>query len=322
MGYPTLFLTLSCAEYDSPEIARYLHKVNDVPDSYPIGKLCCEDPISVSRKFSQKFHVFFNTVILKGSVLGTVTHYFYKKEYQARGAPHYHAVLWVKDAPTIGIDHSDEVMSWIEERMTCRIPDESSNPKLHKLVTRYQSHKCSEYCRRRKKHGGVFVTRCKFGFPREVNETGQINSVDDSLKSRKKIYLLPRSEKETRVNDYNPLLLLLWRANMDIQFIAEKSLSLAHYVSGYVTKAERSNMQDIWQEISSDKNVYSKLWSFGVRCLRSRECGLYEACDLIIGEHLCGKSDCIRWIDASFPYKRKRRLKDHKKLQALNEIQP
>ena len=52
------------------------------------------------------------------------------------------------------------------------------------------------------------------------------------------------------------------------------------------------------------------------------ECGLYEAYYLIIGEHFCGKSDCIRWIDASFPYKRKRRLKDHKKLQALNEIQP
>ena len=52
-GSPTLFLTLSCAEYESLEISNYLRKVNDVPDSYPIGKLCVEDPISVSRKFSQ-----------------------------------------------------------------------------------------------------------------------------------------------------------------------------------------------------------------------------------------------------------------------------
>ena len=78
-GSPTLFLTLSCTEYESLEISRYLRKVNDVPDSYPIGKLCIEDPISVSRKFSQKFHDFFQTVILKGQVLGQVTHYFYKK---------------------------------------------------------------------------------------------------------------------------------------------------------------------------------------------------------------------------------------------------
>ena len=31
---------------------------DDLPDSYPIGKLCTEDPISVSWKFSQKFLTF------------------------------------------------------------------------------------------------------------------------------------------------------------------------------------------------------------------------------------------------------------------------
>ena len=40
-----------------------------------------------------------------------------------------------------------------------------------------------------------------------------------------------------------------WNANTDIQYVAESSLALAHYVSGYVTKAERSNLQDIWQEV-------------------------------------------------------------------------
>ena len=47
-GSPTLFLTFSCAEYDSPDISTYLRKVNNVSDSYPIGRLCCEDPISIS----------------------------------------------------------------------------------------------------------------------------------------------------------------------------------------------------------------------------------------------------------------------------------
>ena len=84
-GSPSLFLSLSCAEYNSLEISTYLRKVNDVSDSYPTARLCAEDPISVSRKFSQKFHDFFNVVILKGEVLGKVSCYFYK-EYQARGA--------------------------------------------------------------------------------------------------------------------------------------------------------------------------------------------------------------------------------------------
>ena len=83
---PTLFLTFSCAEYDSVEIGRYLRKVNILSHT----KLYTEDPISVSRKFTQKFRDFFSTVLLKGQVLGEVTHYFWKKEYQSRGAPHYH----------------------------------------------------------------------------------------------------------------------------------------------------------------------------------------------------------------------------------------
>ena len=57
-GSPTFFLTFSCAEYECVHIEWYLRKVNSVPESYPIRKLCNEDPISVSRKFSQKFYSF------------------------------------------------------------------------------------------------------------------------------------------------------------------------------------------------------------------------------------------------------------------------
>ena len=78
-GSPTLFLTLSCAEYEATDIERYLRKVNNVSGSYPIGRLCTEDPISVSRKFSQKFRDFFITVLLQGQVLGEVSHFFGKK---------------------------------------------------------------------------------------------------------------------------------------------------------------------------------------------------------------------------------------------------
>ena len=78
-GSPSLFLMLSCAEYESFEISAYLHKVNNVPEKYPIGKLCTEDPISVTHKFEQKFYDFLNIIIVKGKVLGKVAHYFVKK---------------------------------------------------------------------------------------------------------------------------------------------------------------------------------------------------------------------------------------------------
>ena len=74
---PPLFLTLSCAEYASADIEEYLRKVNDVPPSYNIGKLCTEDPISVSITFSAMFHVFFK-IFIKGGALGKVDHYYRK----------------------------------------------------------------------------------------------------------------------------------------------------------------------------------------------------------------------------------------------------
>ena len=55
---------------------------------------------------------------MKGEVLGTVDHFYWKKEYQARGAPHYHALLWLKDAPVIGQDDPDTVLSWIQESIS------------------------------------------------------------------------------------------------------------------------------------------------------------------------------------------------------------
>ena len=234
---PTLFLTFSCAEYESPDITEFLMKVNNVPPSYNIGKLCVEDPISVSRKFSLKFHAFFRKVLINGEVLGKVDHFYWKKEYQNHGAPHYHVLLWIHDAPVIDRDEPEHVLKWIQERITCHIPDKDGSPELHRLVTRYQLHKCSKYCKRRKKCGRSYITRCRFGFPRPVCANAALNPVQESLKSRNRIYQLTRTESEVRVNDYNPLLLMLWKANIDIQFIAEASLALAHYVSGYVTKA-------------------------------------------------------------------------------------
>eukprot|EP00731_Ephydatia_muelleri_P022816 Em0015g399a len=162
----------------------------------------------------------------------------------------------------------------------------------------------------------------QFGFPRDCTDIAVLNPVEECLKSRKKIYCLPRSVQECRVNDYNPLILLLWKANMDIQFTAESSLTLAHYVTGYVTKAEKSNMQDVWQEVNANSSIYSKLWSFGIRSLCSRECGLYEASDLLLGDHLTEKSVTVKWIDVAMPHKRKRRLKSHTQLVEMEKNNP
>ena len=203
-GSPTLFLTLSCAEYESPEIISYLRKVNTVPSSYDMGKFCTEDPISVSRKFLIKFQAFFSEIVKNGEVLGIVDHFPGRRSTRHEG-------------PHTSTSCCGSVMP--------------------------QSHKCSAYCKRRGKLGSTFVTRCRFQFPRQACEAASLNSVEDSLKSRKKVYNLPCTEEE-RVNDYSPLLLLLWKPTWTSS-TAEASLAIAHYVSSYVTKAEKSNIQEL-----------------------------------------------------------------------------
>ena len=124
-----------------------------------------------------------------------------------------------RDAPPIDVDEPEKVLDWIQDRITCHIPDEQGSPELHRLVTRYQLHKCNKYCKRHKKIGKTaFITRCKFGFPRPVCETVQLNPVQESLKCCKIIYQLVRTGAEVRVNDC--IMLMLWKANIDIQFVA------------------------------------------------------------------------------------------------------
>ena len=77
------------------------------------------------------------------------------------------------------------------------------------------------------------------------------------------------------------------QANMDIQFVSENSLALA-----YITKAEKSHMQQMFDGIDNDQSLFSRLFSFGVCSLRSRECGMYEACDIFLGD-ICIKNPIL-----------------------------
>ena len=53
-----------------------------------------------------------------------------------------------------------------------------------------------------------------------------------------------------------------------------------------MTKAEKSHLQDIWHKVSSDKTLYHRLISFGLQCLSTRDVGLYEASDILLGDSL------------------------------------
>ena len=101
--------------------------------------------------------------------------------------------------------------------------------------------------------------------------------------------------------------------------MAESSLALAGYVTAYVTKAEKSNLQDVWSGIASSCTIYGQLWNFGTRALKSKEVGRYETADLLLSNHIAEKSVTVQFVNAS---KCSRMLKKMSDLRKLNEIDP
>ena len=43
---------------------------------------------------------------------------------------------------------------------------------------------------------------------------------------------------------------------------------------------------------------------------------------MLLGDHLCDKSCTVEWLDVSMPHARRRRLKNHKQLKELEELDP
>ena len=52
--------------------------------------------------------------------------YSIRIEFQARGSPHAHCVIWVKDAPKYGVGSDVEVCEFIGQYITCAIPQRAN----------------------------------------------------------------------------------------------------------------------------------------------------------------------------------------------------
>jgi len=171
LGPPTLFVTCSMAEWFSEPFIHYLKEINsDVPkiSNMTAAELCAMDPVNVSNHFQKKWNATFTKLITnkENGIFVEVEDFFYRIEYQARGAGHTHTLLWIKDAPVIGKNTPDEVKDYINKISTCRLPDTETSPTLHELVTRFQIHRCNKCRTKLYKCNNKCYKKCRFGFPR------------------------------------------------------------------------------------------------------------------------------------------------------------
>ena len=112
LSLPTWFMSLSAADTRLTDLLRVLAKLNDGIESsekeidemtwQEKTKLVQKDPVTCSRYFNHRVQEFLNIIIKTDcKPVGIVKDYFYRAEFQQRGSPHIHMLIWIENAPTL-----------------------------------------------------------------------------------------------------------------------------------------------------------------------------------------------------------------------------
>ena len=347
-GVPTFFLTLSAAEFHWVEMIQALaSQYGDEVSEEDVKKMNWDtkskylrsNPVIAVKLFEYRVQALFDTFLKSDAhPIGFVEDYIIKTEFQARGSPHAHCLLWIKNAPKLKVDSSEKVVEFIQQHVTAKIPDD--DPDFADLVSKRQSHKHSAYCRRR--------NGCRFGFPKPLSfETLVTKNVGDSDKSQskmseakrilKKVYdlmeekedlslaelldkvhvsrekyqdalslsttgsviVIQRDSKEKFINSFHKDILYLWRANMDFQFVTD-AVSAVMYVCSYMMKSDAA-MGELLKAVSREcrrDDVRTQMRKLGNAFLRKREVSQQEAIMLGIGMPLMRKSRLVKFVNA------------------------
>ena len=183
LGIPTWFASFSSAE------TRWSHLLNILSQSlhgktlsneeiaelswFEKAELIKNDPVTCTRHFDHQVKTFINSVLFSSQhPIGKVTDYFYKVEFQMRGSPHIHMLIWVEDSPKL--DDTEEsqaaVVAFIDRYITCH-----RNKKIEDLVD-VQEHSHSRTCKKKNKN------ECRFNFPQPpMQQTCILDPLDGEI---------------------------------------------------------------------------------------------------------------------------------------------
>ena len=167
LGPASLFCSFSSAETQWIHLLRILgelvdHKQYTNTDLENMNwnekcRLIQSNPVTYARHFDYQVSQFLTNFLLKGAQpLGKISDWFYRVEYQQRGSPHIHMLIWLDSAPVFGVDDDAIVTDFIDQIISCKWPVDYLE--LQKLVNR-QIHRHSHTCRKKDKN------ECRFNYP-------------------------------------------------------------------------------------------------------------------------------------------------------------
>ena len=165
LGVPTWFFTSSAADMKWPDMIQIIaHQYGVSYTDEEVLAMSFEEksgwlrhnPVTAAQHFQYRLNTFFEDVLKSNAKpLGHIVDYVIRIEFQARGSPHAHYVLWVKDAHKYGVAKNEDICTFIDQYISCTIP--ADDGQLKDLELLLQKHKHSSYCKRNK--------QCRFNFP-------------------------------------------------------------------------------------------------------------------------------------------------------------
>ena len=204
LGIPTWFMTLSCADLRWPELFQIIARTqgknltNEQVDALSYNERCSMlnvNPVVVAKHFQYRVETFFTEILLtNANPIGKIVYYALRIEFQMRGSPHLHALIWTSDCPELTHDTKEAYIHFIDEHVQACLPDQSQDPELHELVKTYQKHSHSKTCRKYKN------IKCRFNFGHFfTNKTIVAEPLSDDLNPEKKTSTIDRQKEILRL---------------------------------------------------------------------------------------------------------------------------
>ncbi|CAH2016859.1 unnamed protein product [Acanthoscelides obtectus] len=214
-GKPDIFLTFTCNPV-WPEIRNNLDT----------NQHSSNRPDFVSRVFKSKLKELIEDID-KRHVMGICVAYVYVIEFQKRGLPHAHMLIW--------LEGSDKILdsAAIDRLISAEFPDPITHPNLHELVKVHMLHGPCTAARCLDDEG-----HCSKQFPKSLREDTLYNSSGYPLYKRRPIevpiHIGRRTVDNGWVVPYNAYLLEKYEAHINVE--ACSSIKSVKYLFKYIYK--------------------------------------------------------------------------------------
>lgn len=366
LGKPTMFMTLSASETRWPELLNILAKLSDehnIDLTDPMQQLTAlqratlvsEDPVTCCvyfHKFVDSLMAILSNPRISPFGKYHVVDYFKRIEFQHRGSPHAHILLWLNNDPREAVSEdmpaTVELIDFLCSIGRADLPDTYSNQVHKHTFTCYKRNE--KHCRFNIPYWPMDQTRIllpmasddnrrknfivKATFMRKNLEEKVYHSFESFLEDcdcshenylnvirasiRRPTVFLKRSLDELWTNSFNPWVASVLCSNMDLQFILEE-FACACYIVEYVNKSSRgiSNLHRELiklQEQYPDQDFKALLKKVSMNLLNSVEISAQEAAWFLLRQPMSEATRKVEFIPTMWPHERIQTRKRNKRM--------